>query len=80
MDHANSSDTLSKDKCRHSLFFVWAMEERSVFQVSSFSILCLGDGRAWCLPVSSVGWTNVLDVSILESSDEIFLCEKFPLN
>ena len=32
MDHANSSDTLSKDKCCHSLFFVWAMEEHSVFQ------------------------------------------------
>jgi hypothetical protein len=28
-------------KHSHSLFFVWAMEERSVFQASSFSILCL---------------------------------------
>jgi hypothetical protein len=30
---------------RPSICLVWAMEERSVFQASSFSILCLGDGR-----------------------------------
>jgi hypothetical protein len=47
MDHANSLNTLSKDdvRYRHSLFFIWAMEARSVFQASSFLILCLGDGR-----------------------------------